>query len=100
MTDELEMCDVAKETIEILKYFDTEFTSKISNNFLNQLRELAKKSKKDVVIDKTVELKNQKVSNECKDLISMLYYQYIANEEEKKKIIDIWSSNDVLYQKR
>ena len=47
----VEICDVALETLEVLKYFNTEFTSKISESFLNSLKELAKKSKLEVKID-------------------------------------------------
>lgn len=44
----VEICDVALETLEVLKYFSNEFTSKISESFLNSLEELAKKSKLEV----------------------------------------------------
>ena len=57
-------------------------------------------SDKTVIIDKNKSLKDQKILSETKDLISILYYQYIATEEEKKELIKIWKHNDVLYQKR
>ena len=43
---ELEMSDVAKETIEVLNYFNPKFIEKISSTFLNGLNEIAKNSEK------------------------------------------------------
>ena len=63
---ELEMNDVAKETIEILNLFNPKFISKISNTFLNGLKELAKDSEKIVEIDKTKKLKEQNIA--CKNM--------------------------------
>ena len=96
---ELEMSDVAKETIEILNLFNPKFISKISNTFLNGLKELAKDSKKIVEIDKSKKLKEQNISEESKDLISLIYYNYIATEEEKREIAKIWNENEIIYQK-
>ena len=100
MNNHFEMNNVAKETIEVLKYFDLSFVSKISSNFLKHLQELAEKSDITVTIDKNLKLKDPKISSECKDLISMMYYEYIATEEEKKKIADIWKNNEILYQEK
>ncbi len=100
MKDNQVMFDVAKETTEILKYFNSSFVSKISSGFLKQLKELAKNSDKTVIIDKNKSLKDQKILSQTKDLISILYYKYIATDEEKKELIKIWKNNDVLYQKR
>ena len=65
----VEICDVALETLEVLKYFNTEFTSKISESFLNSLKELAKKSKLEVRIDANKKLINQNISEETKYII-------------------------------
>lgn len=99
MTIQSETNNVAKETIEILKYFDSKFLSKISENFLKELRQLAKDSNLEVKIDKNKKLKEQEISDETKSLISIMYYRYFATEEEKKDIIKIWNSNEKLYQK-
>lgn len=98
MTGQMEISDIAKETVEVLKYFDFDFLSKISTNFLKFLEELAKNSSKIVKIDKNKKLKEQNVSNECKSLITLIYYTYIANTEEKKKIEKIWNENELKYQ--
>ena len=94
----VEICDVALETLEVLKYFNTEFTSKISESFLNSLKELAKKSKLQVKIDANKKLINQNISEETKDIISLIYYNYFADDKEKNEIAKIWKENDEKFQ--
>ncbi len=96
---ELEMSDVARETIDIINYFNPKFIEKISSTFLNGLNEIAKNSEKITQIDKTKKLKDQNISEESKDLISLIYYNYIATEEEKRKLAKIWNENEIAYQK-
>lgn len=98
--EQVEINDIAKETICVLKYFDSSFNSKIPNNFLNLLRQLAQKSSVIIKIDKEKNLKEQDISEECKDLISLMYYSYIATEEEKIEIEKIWNKNEELYQNK
>lgn len=100
MTDSQEINDIAKETIYVLKNFNPTFTSKISKRILKDLEELAKTSKKEVKIDKTKSLKNQNILPETKDMIALLYYNYIALPEEKKEIIQKWNENEARYQER
>lgn len=100
MIDRLEISDIAKETMDVLNYFDSNFVSKIPYKFLNGLKKLAKKSTMSVKIDKNKKLKEQNISEESKDLISLIYYHYIATEEEKEKLIKIWNQNESLYQKK
>ena len=100
MIEQIEICNVAKETIELLRYFDSNFVSKISVDFLNFLRQLAEKSSITVTIDKNKKLKEQNVSEECKSLISLIYHNYFANEEEKKNIENIWNENEQRYQRK
>ena len=96
----VEICDVALETLEVLKYFNTEFTSKISESFLNSLKELAKKSKLQVKIDANKKLINQNISEETKDIISLIYYNYFADDKEKNEIAKIWKENDENFKSR
>lgn len=99
MTKQLEISDVAKETLDILDYFELTFVSKIPDNVLNGLRKIAGESSLIVNIDKNKELKEQEISEECKDLISLIYFNYIATKEEKEEIQKIWNENELLYQK-
>ena len=79
--------NIAKETVEILNYFDSSFVSKISVDFLSLLKELARKSSITVTIDKNKKLEEQAISEECKNLIALIYRDYIADEEEKRNMI-------------
>ena len=100
MTDSQEINDIAKETIYVLKNFNPTFTSKISKRILKDLEELSKTSKKEVKIDKTKILKDQNILPETKDMIALLYYNYIALPEEKKEIIQKWNENEARYQEK
>ena len=95
----IQVQDIAKETVEILKYTDSNFTSKISKKVLDFLQEVSEKSDITVNIDVNKKLSEQDISEQCKDLISLLYYNYCANETEKKEILKIWKENDNLYQR-
>ena len=93
------MNDTAKETIEILNYCNPVFLSKIPSIVLTDLKKLAETSNKIVKIDKTKKLVEQNILEESKDFISLLYYNYIADEEEKEEILKIWKENEVAYNK-
>lgn len=99
MTNQLlEISDVAKETITVLNYFNTEFVSKIPSNVLEGLKEVANKSSLTFNIKQNKKLAEQKISEETKDLISLIYYSYIATEEQKKELKKTWNENELLYQ--
>lgn len=86
--------DVAKETLNILEYFDSNFVSKIPNNFLENLKLIAETSQIVVNIDKQKTLEDQEISEDCKDLISLIYYNYVADEKEKEEILKCWVENE------
>ena len=94
-----EMSDVAKETLAVLKHFESNLIEKIPMKFLNYLNELALNSKCDIYIDLEKELVDQNISEESKDLIALIYYSYIADEEEKKQIVKLWDENEKKYVK-
>lgn len=95
---EIEISDIAKETVSILNYFNPTFISKISDNVLKGLNELAEKSSKSVKIDTNKKLKEQDIADETKELIVLIYYNYIATEEQKKVMMRIWNKNELLYR--
>lgn len=100
MTDSQEINDIAKETIYVLNNFNSTFISKISKQILKDLIELAKGSNKVVKIDKSKSLNEQNILPETKDMIALLYYNYIATPDEKKKILQIWNENEARYQEK
>ena len=95
----MEVNDIAKETVEVLKFTNVDFKSRISEKLLNLLEELSHQSTKEVKIDLNKKLNEQNISEECKDLLSLLYLNYYASENEKEEILKIWKENDNIYQK-
>lgn len=98
MNNQLEISNIAAETMQVLRYFDRNFRSKISSDFLKLLEELSEGSNIVVKIDKNKELKDQNISEGCKDLIAIIYYRFIATEDEKREIIKAWNNNEMSYQ--
>lgn len=91
--------NIAKETLYILNYFDSNFVSKIPNKFLENLKKIAETSQITVNIDRYKELEEQEISEDCKDLIALIYYNYVANESDKEEILKCWNKNEKKYQK-
>lgn len=89
----IQVDDVAKETLDILEYFDSNFVSKIPNKFLENLKRIAETSRIVVNIDNQKNLEEQEISEHCKDFISLIYYNYVADEEDKKEILNCWVEN-------
>ena len=83
--------DIAKESLEALKHFDKKLIDKMPQIVWNNLEELSKMSKKRVNIDMNLPLKEQNILEESKDLISVIYYKYIASEEDKRQIFKAWN---------
>ena len=98
MNNQLEISNIAAETMQVLRYFDRNFRSKISSDFLKLLEELSEGSNIVVKTDKNKELKDQNISEGCKDLIAIIYYRFIATEDEKREIIKAWNNNEMSYQ--
>lgn len=98
MTNQVEISDVAKETLYILEYFNPEFVAKIPLSFKNNLKEIAKSSNMTVKIERSKKLKEQPVLEETKELIALIYYSYVATEEQKMKLTEIWCENEKVYQ--
>ena len=94
MINETKYIDTAYETLYILNHCDNEFITKIPIKILNNLHEIAKNSSKKVNLLPNKKLKEQNISDETKDFISGLYYTYIADKDEKKKILSIWQQNE------
>lgn len=90
--------DVCKEVLTILSYFSNELIEKIPDKFFKKLSELAADSKADFYIDTEKDLAEQNISEESKDLISLIYYSFIADKDEKNELLKIWNENENKYQ--
>ena len=78
--------DISKETLTFLAFFDNEMVNKIPNKVMVKLCEEAADSMKDFFIDPNKNFEDQEISEESKNFISLIYYNYIADEVEKKEI--------------
>lgn len=86
--------DTAKEFLTILSYCDTSFINSIPENVLNKLKFLAADSTREYYIDKTKKLSEQNISEDCKDLLGIMYFMYMTNANTKDKMLDIWLKNE------
>lgn len=89
--------DISKETLTYLAFFDNEMIKKIPGYIISKLCEEAANSKLDFYIEPNKKFEEQKISEKSKDLISLIYYEYIANDSEKKEILSKWDINEKEY---
>lgn len=92
--------DVYKEVLTVLAYFNDELIEKIPDKILKKLNELAADSKTDFYIDTEKNLDEQNISEESKDLISLIYYDFVADKNEKNELLKIWNENENKYQEK
>ena len=85
--------DVAKEILTVLFFCDNAFTDRIPSSILKQLNDLAADSKKEINLDKNKVLAELDLSDECKDFLSILYFTYMSDSNEKQEIFNIWLNN-------
>lgn len=90
----LDKKDVYKEVFVILSHFNSEIIEKIPSDIYGKLVDLAADSELNVNIDTNKDLEEQNISEECKSIISLLYYKYIADANEKEELVKIWKEND------
>lgn len=90
--------DISKEALTFLAFFDNKMLEKIPTHVITKLCEEAADSKMNFYIDINKKFEEQQISEKGKDLISLIYYSYIAEENEKKEILDQWNLNEKNYQ--
>lgn len=73
--------NLAKEVLTYVSFFDDELLNKIPDNFLKYLNKAAADSDKEFYIDKNKTLDEQDMSEDCKDLLGLLYFTYIEGKE-------------------
>ena len=86
--------DIYKEVIIVLSNFNKEVIQKIPDSVFSKLIDLAADSTHTVNIDINKELEEQNLFEESKEMISLIYYKYIAEDDEKKELVKIWKDND------
>ena len=98
MEDVQNISDISKETLTFLAFFDNKMIENIPSHIITKLCEEAADSKLDFYIDVNKNFEEQRISEKSKDLISLIYYDYIAEEDEKKEILKQWNLNEKNYQ--
>lgn len=88
--------DIAKEVITIVDALEKEVQERIPEQFRKVLRELANESNLKVILKLESSIENQEISEECKDILAMIYYSYFADETTKKELVEKWKRNDVI----
>lgn len=89
--------DLYKEVLIVLSNMSDEIIEKIPDQVFDELNNLAADSKKDFYIDTSKDIDEQNISREAQNLISLIYYNYIADENEKKEIYNNWKENEKNY---
>ena len=90
--------DISKETLTFLSFFDKKMIENIPTKLISKLCEEAADSNMNFYIDVNKSFEEQKISEKSKDLISLIYYDYIAEKDEKKEILEQWNLNEKNYQ--
>ena len=96
--EQVEISNAAKEALCICEYFDPKITMKISDDFLMKLKILASEANTVVKLDFDKKLSEQNISEMAKDLIALIYYSYMATEDEKLKLKETWNKNELEYR--
>ena len=92
--------DIYKEVLIVLSNMSDEIVEKIPDQVFDELNNLAADSKKDFYIDTSKDIDEQNISREAQNLISLIYYNYIADENEKKEIYNNWKENEKKYNEK
>lgn len=92
--------DVYKEVFTTLSFFNNDIIDKIPSNVIETIGKLSLNSNGNFSIDTGKSLKTQDISEDGKNLISLIYYTYIANEDEKKELLKLWKENENKYQEQ
>jgi len=93
-----EINDVCKEVLAVLAYFEDDLIERIPAKVLENLSELAADSKVDFYIDPKQDLDKQDISEQSKDLISLIYHNFVADENQKDELLKLWNGNENKYQ--
>lgn len=87
-----EYSEAVSETLEILRYLEDETLNKIPLDVIKKLKEQKSDSYKNK-FENEVEL--EKISDKAKDILAVLYREYIANDEEKIEFDKMLDENEV-----
>ncbi len=81
----------------LLKYFPIKYVKKLPDKLLEDIY-INSDDKYNIDIDLEKDLKSQNISKKTKDILSVLTYNYWANEETKKIIAENLNKNEKQYK--
>ena len=87
------------EALAVLALCEKNLLNKIPNEIIKELANYAAGSNKEILITPSETLINQKISEQGKNIIALLYYNYIADENEKVELKKMFDENEKMYQK-
>ena len=96
MMEEKLNSDLAKELLVVISYCEEDFLNNIPEYVLKKLSDFASDSQIDYYIDKNKSLSEQNISEECKNLLALIYFTYILDSNEKNEMLDIWFKNECM----
>lgn len=85
--------NIYAEVWEICKYIDVGFVSKIPSTVLKEIRE-NKNNNWTFKYDLSISLENQNIMEDTKKFLSILYYKYYCDDNEKKEVLNCWIKNN------
>lgn len=91
-------CDTCKEVLTVLSCFDESLIEKIPEKVFSNLSKLASSSTRNYSFQLDKKLAEQDISEDSKDLLALIYYDYIADSAEKIELQKIWNTNEKIYQ--
>jgi hypothetical protein len=86
--------DIYKELLTILSYCENSLINNIPKGVIQEITDYAADSDKEYYVDKNKSLLEQSISDECKDLLGIMYFMYAADEKEKDELLNTWLENE------
>lgn len=88
-----EYSEAVSETLEVLKFMEDELLNKIPLEIIKKLKE-QKSSTYINKFDNAIEIDFDKLDEKTKDILAVLYRDYIANEEERIEFDKLLDENE------
>ncbi len=86
--------NLAKELLNVIFFLEDDFIDRLPDDFINKLVLLAADSDKNFVLKKDKKLWEQEISEECKNYLALLYYQF-SSRDKQNELIESWAKNDL-----
>lgn len=83
---------------EVLKYVEEDLKEKIPEEFINYV-ELNKAKEYNWKIDTTKPLEEQDLLQPTKEILTVIYRNYMCDDEQRKELDKILNENEIKYQK-